>query len=332
MKSILITGSNGFIGSHLLSKFLNKNDFGLIENITGIDNFICSKKEKKYKTNAKYTFIESNLIQFDFNKLDKFDTVIHLASLASPVYYKKYPLETIDIGTTVTRRLLEKCKEWNAKFIFFSSSEIYGNPSSENIPTKEDFKGYVSSQGPRSCYDESKRLGETLCYVYNKKYNLNTLIIRPFNIYGPGMSIETDYRMIPNLMKSALRKQTINIYGNGNQTRTFCYYTDAIDGIIKVIKNGVYGETYNIGNDKPEISMIDLVKLFRKTINIDLSYKLTPYPEYYPDDEPVRRLASIDKARGHLNFHPKVNLETGLTRTWTWALNHGLNEHNIFDK
>ena len=320
MKKILITGINGFLGKHLLDKFLDNNSFSDIDQIVGIDNFISSKREEEYTNSVKYNFIESDLIKFDFNKLENFDTVIHLASLASPVYYKKYPLETIDISTTVTRKLLEKCKEWNATFIFFSSSEIYGNPSSENIPTPEDFKGYVSCQGPRSCYDESKRLGETLCYIYNKKYNINTKIIRPFNIYGPGMSIEKDYRMVPNLIKSALRKQPINIYGTGNQTRTFCYYTDAIEGIIKVIRNGSYGETYNIGNDKPEISMIDLVKLFRKTINIDLSYKLTAYPEYYPDDEPIRRLASIDKAREHLNFNPKVNLEAGLTKTWMWAL------------
>ena len=320
MKKVLLTGSNGFLGTHILSKIIKSNQFDSITNITGIDNFISSNKSNIYQTNSKYNFIEADLINFDFDQLQDFDTVIHFASLASPVYYNRYPLETVDIGTTVTRKLLEKCKEWNSRFIFFSSSEIYGNPSPENIPTKEEYKGYVSCQGSRSCYDESKRLGETLCYIYNKKYNISTNIIRPFNIYGPGMSIETDYRMIPNLMKSALRKQTVNIYGNGNQTRTFCYYTDAIEGIIKVLKNGVCGETYNIGNDKPEISMIDLVKVFRKTINIDLSYKSTPYPEYYPDDEPIRRLASIEKARENLNFHPKVNLEAGLTKTWTLAL------------
>ncbi len=320
MKKVLLTGSNGFLGTHILSKIINSNQFDSISNITGIDNLITSNKSNIYKTNPKYNFIEADLIKFDFDQLQEFDTVIHLASLASPVYYNRYPLETIDIGTTVTRKLLEKCKEWNARFIFFSSSEIYGNPSYENIPTPENYKGYVSCQGPRSCYDESKRLGETLCYIYNKKFNVNTNIIRPFNIYGPGMSIETDYRMIPNLMKSALRMKPINIYGTGNQTRTFCYYTDAIEGIIKVIENGTYGETYNIGNDKPEITMIDLVKLFSKTINIDINYKLIPYPEYYPDDEPIRRLASINKAREHLNFHPKVTLEAGLTKTWASAL------------
>ena len=136
------------------------------------------------------------------------------------------------------------------------------------------------------------------------------------------MSIETDYRMVPNLMKSALRNQTLNIYGTGKQTRTFCYYKDAIEGIVKVIKKGLYGETYNIGNDKPEISMIDLVRLFSETVKVDLTYQLTPYPEDYPDDEPLRRLASIEKARNDLNFDPKITLESGLTETWTWALNN----------
>ena len=116
-----------------------------------------------------------------------------------------------------------------------------------------------------------------------------------------------------------MKKKAVNIYGTGNQTRTFCYYTDAIEGIIKVIKNGGFGQTYNIGNDNPEISMINLVKLFCKTNNLDLNYKLTPYPEYYPDDEPIRRLASIQKARDHLNFNPKVTLEEGLIKTWLWA-------------
>ena len=322
MKKILITGINGFLGKHLLNKFLDNSEFDQIEKIVGIDNFISSERQERILVNNKYHFIEANLITFNFNLLEKFDTVIHLASLASPVYYKKFPLETIDIGTNVTRSLLEKCKEWNAKFIFFSSSEIYGNPPPENIPTSEDFKGYVSCQGARSCYGESKRLGETLCYIYNKKFNLNTKVIRPFNIYGPGMSINTDYRMVPNIIKSALSKKTVNIYGTGNQTRTFCYYSDAIDGIIKVIKNGYSGETYNIGNDNPEISMIDLVKLFGKAININIKFKLTSYPEHYPEDEPTRRLASIRKARENLNFHPKVDLEAGLTKIWNWALNN----------
>ena len=329
MKRILLTGSNGFLGKHLLDRLLDKKKFSHIEKIVGIDNFISSNKLVRSESNFKYSFIEANLINFNFDNLENFDTVIHLASLASPVYYKKFPLETIDIGTTVTRRLLEKCKQWNAQFIFFSSSEIYGNPSSENIPTKEDYKGYVSCQGPRSCYDESKRLGETLCYIYNTKYNIKTNIIRPFNIYGPGMSIETDYRMVPNLIKTALKKEKINIYGNGNQTRTFCYYKDAIEGIIKVIKNGVYGETYNIGNDYPEISMIDLVKLFSKVINININYALTPYPEYYPEDEPTRRLPSIEKAKKDLDFHPKITLEKGLHETWTWALENKFSKNRV---
>tara|TARA_B100000700_G_scaffold170954_2_gene188758 strand:- start:234 stop:1205 length:972 start_codon:yes stop_codon:yes gene_type:complete len=320
MKKILLTGSSGFLGKHLLDKLLDNREFIELEKVVGIDNFISSYKTINKINNSKYKFIEANLINYHFDQLEPFDTVIHLASLASPVYYKKFPLETIDVGTTVTRKLLEKCYQWNAKFIFFSSSEIYGNPTSENIPTTEEFKGYVSCQGPRSCYDESKRLGETLCYVYNQKYGIKTNVIRPFNIYGPGMSIKTDYRIVPNLIKSALTRKVLNIYGDGNQTRTFCYYKDAIEGIVKVIKNGVSGETYNIGNDKPEISIVDLVKLFNKALKIDLNYQLTSYPDYYPDDEPIRRLPSIKKAREQLNFHPNITLEEGLTETWLWAL------------
>ena len=134
------------------------------------------------------------------------------------------------------------------------------------------------------------------------------------------MSMETDYIMAPNLIKSALRKQPLIIYDTGNQTRTFCYYTDAIDGITKFIRNGGSGETYNIDNDKAEKSMIDLVKLFRKLININLSYKLTLYAEYYSDDKTIRRLPSIEKERELLNFNPKVTLEVSLTKTWMWAL------------
>tara|TARA_Y100001968_G_scaffold324135_1_gene362903 strand:+ start:1734 stop:2711 length:978 start_codon:yes stop_codon:yes gene_type:complete len=320
MKKILITGCNGFLGNHILSKLLDEKQFGFIEKILGIDNFITSKRSIKNQINPKYSFIEADLINFDFDQVEDFDTVIHLASLASPVYYKKFPLETIDIGTSVTRKLLEKCKKWNARFLFFSSSEIYGNPSPDNIPTREDYKGYVSCQGSRSCYYESKRLGETLCYVYNTKYDIRTNIIRPFNIYGPGKSINTDYRIIPNIIKAALNKQNLNIYGSGNQTRTFCYYSDAIDGIIKVLENGLSGETYNIGNDFPEISMVELVKLFSETVKIDLNYELTSYPDYYPDDEPLRRLPSIEKARRDINYHPKITLEEGLTKSWDWAV------------
>ncbi len=320
MKKVLITGINGFVGKHLLNELLGNSNFSNIEKIVGIDNFVTSNRSFQLQSNSKYRFIEDNLIKFDFDKLEKFDTVIHLASLASPVYYKRLPLETIDIGISVTRKLLEKCKDWDARFIFFSSSEIYGNPTPENIPTEEGYKGNISCQGPRSCYNEAKRLGETLCYIYNNNYNVKTNIIRPFNIYGPSMSINTDYRMIPNLIKSALKKDTLNIYGNGTQTRTFCYYKDAIQGIIKVIQSGKDGETYNIGNDYPEISMINLVKLFIDTTNIKLSYQLTPYPDFYPDDEPERRLPSIKKAKSDLKYHPKVSLEEGILKTWNWAL------------
>ena len=158
-------------------------------------------------------------------------------------------------------------------FIFFSSSEIYGNPPSENIPTPEDFKGYVSCQGPRSCYDESKRVGETLCYIYHTSEGTHTNTIRPFNVFGPGMQ-ETDYRVLPNFANRIKAGLPLNVYGDGSQTRTFCYITDAIVGFLLVILKGVQGEAYNIGNPTPEVSMVELVKTLQRISESKITYNL----------------------------------------------------------
>jgi len=317
---ILLTGCNGFLGNYFLNKIVKKidNDLDLKKNanIIAIDNGITSSHNIVKRDYIHY--YDENLIGFNFNRLKPVKTIVHMAGLASPAQYKKYPLETIDVAVTVTRVLLEKAKEWKSKFIFFSSSEIYGNPDVNNIPTKETYKGYVGCQGPRACYDESKRLGETLCYVYNKYYNVHTNIIRPFNVYGPGMS-KHDYRMIPNLMKSAIEGNSVKIYGDGKQTRTFCYISDAVDAIIKIVSNGEYGETYNIGRRDPEISMIDLIDAFKKSTGCDIELELIDYPDNYPKDEPLRRCPDITKVVDQLQYSPEVDLETGLKLTWDWA-------------
>jgi len=322
-KVILVTGCNGFLGKEVLSTLLTiyRNLEGegksSTHHIYAIDNGITSNYD--WKELPKYvTMISANAITYNFNKLKNVDIVVHMAGLASPAQYKKYPLETIDVACSLTRTLLEKCVEWKSKFVFFSSSEIYGNPSPDNIPTMEDYKGYVSCQGPRACYDESKRMGETLCYVFNKYYGIHTNIIRPFNIYGPGMG-KYDYRMIPNLMRAAVTNAELNIYGSGVQTRTFCYLDDAIEGIILVLKNGGSGETYNIGNDKPEVSMIDLINNFREMSGLDIKYKITPYPDHYPADEPLRRCPNLDKAINELGYQPRTEFLTGLKKTYDWA-------------
>jgi len=206
----------------------------------------------------------------------------------------------------------------DTKFIFFSSSEIYGDPPAEQIPTKETFRGYVTSIGPRSCYDESKRVGETLCYINSTYFNKKTAIIRPFNVYGPGMSLN-DYRIIPNITRSLIYGEELKIYDTGNQTRTYCYITDAINGFLKVIAKDEKFGVYNIGNNKGEISVIDLVTTTEKVMKEKIKYKITSYPQEYPPDEPRRRCPNLENAKKNLNYIPIVSLEKGLASHLRWS-------------
>ena len=180
--------------------------------------------------------------------------IIFLAGIASPTIYKKYPIESLEVSYLGAKKFLEKSKKDKSIFIFFSSSEIYGNPNIKNIPTKETYYGNVNSFGPRSCYDEGKRVGETLCYIYKTYLKTNVKIIRPFNVFGPGMS-KNDDRVIPRFVRSLKNNKPLTIYNHGKQTRSFCYITDAMIGFIKVIVNGKLGQIYNVGNDKEEVSM-----------------------------------------------------------------------------
>lgn len=184
---------------------------------------------------------------------------------------------------------------------------------------QESYRGNVASQGPRACYDEGKRVGETLTYVFHTKFGTSTTIIRPFNVYGPGMQ-ETDYRVLPNFAARIKAHQPLHVYGNGNQTRTFCYITDAMVGFLLVILNGVPGDTYNIGNPDPEISMTDLVKEVGAALGRDIPFTRIEYPDSYPADEPMRRCPDIRKARLQLEYEPQVDLHSGLQRFFGWAM------------
>ena len=176
----------------------------------------------------------------------------------------------------------------------------------------------VVPTGPRSCYDISKRLGETLCYIYHTNFGLHTNVIRPFNIFGPGMQ-KNDYRVLPNFASNIQKNERLKIYGTGNQTRTFCYITDAIVGFLLAISKGVYGEPYNIGNPLPEISMLDLVSKMDVVLSKDFNYDIIDHPDSYPADEPQRRCPDIKKAQLQLNYNPKVSLDDGLSRFFNWA-------------
>ena len=319
-KNIIITGARGFLGRYFIETFNLLNE-KFLENpikIIALDNLITSGKSgEEFPSYRNVEFIKHNVIKY-FDSSEKVDFIIHAAGIASPFYYRAYPLETLEVAITGTKNMLQLAKEKNAKFTFFSSSEIYGDPDTKYVPTPESYRGNVSSQGPRSCYDESKRVGETLCYIFHSLYDVHTNIIRPFNIFGPGMQ-ETDYRVLPNFASQIIKSIPLNLYGSGKQTRTFCYITDAIEGFLRVIAKGKPGETYNIGNSKPEISMLDLVKKLEKIYNKKIPFNLVDYPESYPADEPNRRAPDISKAKAQLGYDPKVSLEEGLTKFFNWA-------------
>ncbi|MEK9179230.1 MAG: GDP-mannose 4,6-dehydratase, partial [Patescibacteria group bacterium] len=240
-----------------------------------------------------------------------FDNVFHLASPASPVQYIKYPLETLRLNTEGTRLLLEYVKENPAtKILFASTSEVYGDPLEH--PQKETYWGNVNSFGPRSCYDEAKRFGEALCYSYQHLFNLDIRIVRIFNTYGPNME-QNDGRVISNFITQALSKKPITIYGDGTQTRSFCYVTDLVDGLISMMQADTKGMVINLGNPQEE-SMIDMA---RKIKELTSSSSEITYHDL-PEDDPKRRRPDVTKAQKYLNWNPKIQLEEGLLKTITY--------------
>ncbi len=255
--------------------------------------------------------------------------LIHAASIASPMYYRKYPLETIDANVNGLRHMLDYAAGRNRAapgsfkgMLFFSTSEIYGDPTPDAIPTPETYRGLVSCTGPRACYDESKRLGETICVIYAQTRDVPVSIARPFNNYGPGLKI-TDGRVLPDFARDALAGRDIVMLSDGSPTRTFCYITDALSGYLKVLVNGRRGESYNIGIEKPEISMRELAERVQKAAGDLWSYKgkvvHKPSDEtVYLTDNPNRRCPVIEKARTELGYAPEVDADTGIRRTLNW--------------
>lgn len=313
-KNILLLGYNGFLGKYFVKIFDQIiSDKKINFKVDCYDNYISSSSLNRQKivNKNKILFHKGNVSNYKFRK--KYDVIIFLAGIASPFIYKKFPLETLSVSYDGVLNLLKKSKKDNSKFIFFSSSEIYGNPDKKNLPTKESYYGNVNSFGPRSCYDEGKRVGETLCYIFKKYYNCRVKIIRPFNVFGPLMD-KNDYRIIPNIVKKIHSKKNIQIHGDGRQTRTFCYITDAITGFMKVIFRKSNNLIYNIGNPNNEISMINLVKCFDNIINKKNKFSLISYPNHYPADEPRRRCPDINLAIKDLKYSPKITVKDGIRR------------------
>ncbi len=319
-KTIILTGGRGFLGRYFVEVFRDLNQRVLKKpcKIIVFDNLITAGKTGEAIQDLEgVQFLKQDVIQ-PFTYDGPVDYILHAAGIASPYYYRAYPLETLDVAITGTRNALELARKKHARFVFFSSSEIYGNPDPANVPTTESYNGYVSCLGARACYDESKRVGETLCTIYHGQFGVHTNMIRPFNVFGPGMQ-ESDYRVLPNFASRIAGKRPLKIYGDGTQTRTFCYITDAINGFIRVMVKGVAREPYNIGNPTPEISMVDLVKEIEKIKKTPVQLDLIAYPDSYPADEPLRRCPDIKKAKLQLNYAPQVSLQEGLSRFLSWT-------------
>jgi len=303
-KKILILGSNGFLGRAFVEFFIyiEKN----IKLSFKADCYDISKSPFKNSKNIK--FFKKDIISYKIKK--KYDLIIYLAGMASPEIYKKFPLETLASSYEGVKKFLHKSKKDKSKIIIFSSSEIYGYPDKKNVPTSENYYGYVNSFGPRSCYDEGKRVAETLCYVYKNRFGVNLKIIRPFNVYGPNMP-PSDNRVIAKMYKTAIKKKKIEIYSNGKQTRSFCYITDAMVGFLKVIFDDSKNVIYNVGNDQDEINMITLAKYLSKAISKKVKILKIDYPNNYPSDEPLRRCPDLTKLK-KLGYKPSITIKEGL--------------------
>ena len=349
-KVVLITGGTGFLGTNLVKKLVLSN---YAQKLVIVDNFITSNKNniEILKQEQEQNFaeaLEKNEITLEvlpmdicdnqfyktvINKYDHIDEIYHFASLASPPFYKKYPLETLDVGYIGTRNMLDICKYYmdkngknSCKLLFASTSEVYGDALQH--PQKESYYGNVNSYGTRCCYDESKRVAESLIYTYKQLYNVNTRIVRIFNTYGPFMNLY-DGRIVTEIIKSLLLKKKLNIYGDGTQTRSLAYVDDTLDMIIEVMKSS-YSEPVNVGNNK-ELNINEMVKIIQKIykekISNDEEVDKTLEIEYVTlekDDPKVRQphLDLIHKVmKNNGTIFKRTELEEGLYKTMVYFLN-----------
>ena len=306
---ILITGAAGFLGSHLCDRLLS-----LEHEVIGMDNFITGSRENlaHLAGNENFTFIRHDVANFIFVP-GKIDAVLHFASPASPnpaspFGFPNLPIQTMKAGALGTHNTLGVARTHNARYILASTSEIYGDPLEH--PQKESYWGHVDPIGLRSVYDESKRFAEALTMAYHRYHNINTGIARIFNTYGPRMRLD-DGRVIPNLLLQAMNNEPLTIYGDGNQTRSFCYVNDLIDGIVKLLLSTEH-YPINIGNPD-EITITELAKAVKKITNS--SSELTFLKGKVAGDDPMQRKPDITRARELLGWSPRVNLEEGLIKT-----------------
>lgn len=330
--SVLLTGAGGFLGYYMVWTIAYWNDRHPKEKIklTAVSRF--RNGVPKWLTNlardGAISPVARDVTREPFLTGGLYNYIIHAASFASPTVYRQYPIETMTANVMgLYEILIELAKDSNSqktlkKLLYFSSSEIYGDPPAEWIPTPEEYRGNVSCTGPRACYDESKRFCETLCVNFHRVYGLPIVTVRPFNNYGPGMKI-TDGRVIADFAKNILAGDDIVMYSSGSPSRTFCYVADAVVGYFKALVNGTSGEAYNIGVEGPEITVADLADRMVSIAKKDFGFRgkvvrSKNSDKDYLTDNPERRCPSISKARKDLGYAPNVPLDEGLFRTLTW--------------
>jgi dTDP-glucose 4,6-dehydratase/UDP-glucuronate decarboxylase len=332
---LLITGGAGFLGYYLVQAPLawNARRLGNPVRVVVYDNYWRGVPDWLAGLHGRP---DLEVVEHDMRsplpRAEPFDFVVHAAGIASPSYYRKHPIETMDANITGLRNLLDLAEQQAASghamrgFLFYSSSEIYGDPTPEAIPTPETYRGNVSCTGPRACYDESKRYGETLCVNFARARGVPTRMARPFNNYGPGMKI-TDGRVIADFCRAVVEGRDIVMFSDGSPTRTFCYVADAVAGYYRVLTRGGDGEPYNIGAAAPEISMAELAHRIRDIGEALFGYAgsvvLGASPEQdYLVDNPNRRCPDIAKARREVGYEPVFSLDEGLRRTLLWYAEH----------
>ncbi len=302
---ILLTGGAGFIGSHLCDALLERG-----HEVICMDNLITGLKKniEHNMKNKKFTFVNHNVCEYIDVKGD-IDFVLHFASPASPMDYMRFPIQTLKVGSLGTHNTLGVAKVKKAKYLLASTSEVYGDPL--ETPQKEDYWGNVNPVGPRGVYDESKRFAEAMVMAYKKEHNIDTRIARIFNTYGPRIRLD-DGRVVPNFISQALKSKPVTVYGKGTQTRSFCYVSDLIQGILKLMDSDFHGPI-NIGNPE-EISIIGFAK---KIIELTSSKSKIVFKSL-PEDDPKRRKPDIKRAEKELLWKPVVSLDSGLMKTIEW--------------
>jgi nucleoside-diphosphate-sugar epimerase len=334
---VLMTGGGGFLGYYMVQGVLHWNDRAAPADriaMTVFDNYVRGVPAWLEALRGRK---DLSLMRHDMrhplpDPMPDFEYIIHAAGIASPTYYRAHPLETMDANIDGLRRLLEYARMRRDAgsafhgFIFYSSSEIYGDPSADMIPTPEHYRGNVSCTGPRACYDESKRYGETLCAVFAKHYGVPVRMVRPFNNYGPGLKI-SDRRVIPDFARDVMAGRDIVMLSDGKPTRTFCYVADAVVGYYKALVRGRDGEPYNVGIDRPEISMRDLAERVVSTARELFDYPgrvITGAAEEsdYLVDNPNRRCPDMTKSNHELGYHPTILVDEGLRRSLSWYHYH----------